>query len=111
MDQKLINTRAIPCQTGTKLIERAAQIAPEPLHFPPSVISPTPQPLVGWQWSRECTRRAEDQKLIDTHPIPYQAKTTVIEYAIQISPKPLHIPPSAIWPLAQPLVGWQWSRD
>ena len=53
MDQKLIDTRAIPHQTGTTVIEHVIQIAPKPQRFPPSVISPMPQPLVGWQWSRE----------------------------------------------------------
>lgn len=53
MDKKLIEMRATLVQSGTTAHGQVAQMAPKPLRFLPSMISPMPHPLVGWQWHRE----------------------------------------------------------
>jgi hypothetical protein len=52
MDQAPNEFRVMPPVSATRPVGTVVPLAAKPLHFPHSVISPMPHPLVGWHWSR-----------------------------------------------------------
>jgi hypothetical protein len=53
MKQEQIAQCAIRNPAQSRVLESDARVTRKSMYFPPSVIAPLPQALVGWKWIRE----------------------------------------------------------